>query len=323
VILLDAASLQVEAAQCQRRSGGRRGEQTQAPLYTLDDALHAFDFFDGDIGYSATFAVAEGVHAQFLDAGHILGSASVLLALDDGTIQRSMLFSGDLGSPGKPILRDPVPAPVADYVVMETTYGDRMHRKLPDSIEELYRSIRETSARRGNVIIPTFALERAQEVLYMLHQGLRDGMIPPHVRIFLDSPMAISATEIIRRHPECYDNDFLQELRGGDPFDMPGLHFTRDTSASMAINSIDSGAVILAGSGICTGGRVRDHLKHNLWRDRCSVVFVGYAAKGTLARAIIDGASSVRVFGEKIMLRAKVWTINGFSAHADQAELLA
>jgi metallo-beta-lactamase family protein len=206
---------------------------------------------------------------------------------------------------------------------METTYGDRPHRSVPDSIEEMYQAIRDTLTRRGNVVIPTFALERTQEILYYLHRGIRDGAIPAHARVFLDSPMAISATEIFRRHPECFDDEFLAELQHGDPFAMPGLHFTRDTSESMAINSIEDGAVILAGSGMCNGGRVRHHLKHNLWRERSSVVFVGYAAQGTLARRIVDGATTVRIFHEEIAVRAQVWTINGFSAHADQPALLA
>jgi len=322
VVMLDAAGLQEEDARRAQR-GNRRGEAVTPPLYTLDDALHALDFFGPDVGYNDTVPVVDGITARFLDAGHILGSASILLDVSDGTLRRSLLFSGDLGNPGRPILRDPVPAPAADYVVMETTYGDRPHRSVPDSIQEMYQAIRDTLARRGNVVIPTFALERTQEILYYLHRGIRDGAIPARVRVFLDSPMAISATEIFRRHPECFDDDFLAELRQGDPFAMPGLHFTRDTSESMAINSIEDGAVILAGSGMCNGGRVRHHLKHNLWRERSSVVFVGYAAQGTLARRIVDGAATVRIFSEEIAVRAQVWTINGFSAHADQPALLA
>lgn len=322
VVMLDAAGIQEEDARRAQRSN-RQGKSVPPPLYTLDDALHALDFFGAGVDYDETVQVADGIRARFLDAGHILGSASILLELDDGKQQRSMLFSGDLGNPDRPILRDPTPAPAADYVVMESTYGDRPHRSVPDSIEEMYQAIRDTVARRGNVVIPTFALERTQEILYYLHRGLRDGAIPQHVRVFLDSPMAISATEIFRRHPECFDKDFLDELQHGDPFAMPGLHFTRETSESMAINSIDSGAIILAGSGMCNGGRVRHHLKHNLWRERSSVVFVGYAAESTLARRIIDGAPSVRVFNEEITVRARIWTINGFSAHADQPSLLA
>lgn len=321
VVLLDAASLQVEDAAHARRTG--RNGQAHPPLYDVDDALHALDFFEPGIGYDEPVQVLPGIVARFLDAGHILGSACILLDVQDGGTRRSILFSGDLGNPGRPLLRDPTPAPAADCVIMECTYGDRPHRSLPDSVDELFRAIRETVQRRGNVVIPTFALERAQEVLYYLHQGLQNGAIPPHVRVFLDSPMAISATEIFRRHPECFDRAFLDVLRYGDPFAMEGLHFTRSTTESMAINNVDGGAVILAGSGMCNGGRVRHHLKHNLWRERSSVVFVGYAAEGTLARRIIDGAPSVRVFNEDIPVRAQVWTINGFSAHADRPSLLA
>ncbi|MEO6925422.1 MAG: MBL fold metallo-hydrolase [Rhodanobacter sp.] len=322
IVMLDSAGIQEEDARRAQRNN-RRGDALAPPLYTLDDALHALDFFVTDASYDETVPVLEGITARFLDAGHILGSASILLDLDDGAQQRSMLFSGDLGNPGRPILRDPVPAPAADYVVMESTYGDRAHRSVPDSVEEMYGAIRDTVSRRGNVVIPSFALERTQEILYYLHRGIRSGAIPLHVRVFLDSPMAISATEIFRRHPECFDQEFLDELQHGDPFAMPGLHFTRDSAESMAINNIDSGAIILAGSGMCNGGRVRHHLKHNLWRERCSVVFVGYSAEGTLARRIVDGAGSVRIFGEEIPVRAQVWTINGFSAHADQPSLLA
>ncbi|MGA8277374.1 MAG: MBL fold metallo-hydrolase [Rhodanobacteraceae bacterium] len=322
VVMLDSAGIQEEDARRAQRSN-RRGELLAPPLYTLDDALHAMDFFAADVGYGETVQVTKGISARFLDAGHILGSASILLELDDGQRQRSMLFSGDIGNPGRPIVRDPTPAPDADYVTMESTYGDRSHRSVPDSVDELYQAIRETMTRRGNVVIPTFALERTQEILYYLHRGIRNGAISENVQVFLDSPMAISATEIFRRHPECFDQPFIDELQHGDPFAMPGLHFTRDTSESMAINNIDSGAIILAGSGMCNGGRVRHHLKHNLWRERSSVVFVGYAAEGTLARRIVDGATSVRIFREDIQVRAQVWTINGFSAHADQPALLA
>ncbi len=322
IVMLDSAGIQEEDARRAQRNN-RRGEAIVSPLYTLDDALHALDFFAPDVAYDQTVPVVDGITACFLDAGHILGSASILLQLDDGKQQRGVLFSGDLGNPGRPILRDPTPAPAADYVVMESTYGDRPHRSVPDSVDEMYSAIRDTVDRRGNVVIPSFALERTQEILYYLHRGIRSGAIPLHVRVFLDSPMAISATEIFRRHPECFDQEFRDELQHGDPFAMPGLHFTRDTAESMAINNIDSGAIILAGSGMCNGGRVRHHLKHNLWRERCSVVFVGYAAEGTLARRIVDGAASVRIFSENIPVRAQVWTINGFSAHAGQPSLLA
>jgi metallo-beta-lactamase family protein len=235
-----------------------------------------------------------------------------------------VLFSGDLGANGRPLLRDPARPPDADVVVMETTYGDRAHKGLEPSVAELYAAIRDTFKRGGNVIIPTFALERAQELLFCLREGVQDGHLPAAMQVFLDSPMAISATEIFRRHPEGYEPE-VKELfaNGGDPFALPGLHFTRETAESMALNRIGGGAVILAGSGMCTGGRVLHHLKHNLWRSDSSIVFVGFAAHGTLARRIIDGAPAVRIFREDIPVRAKIHTIGGFSAHADRNELLA
>lgn len=322
IVMLDAAGLQEEDARRVQRSGRRRGEANTGPLYTLDDALHAMDFFAEPVAYDREFAVADGICATFRDAGHILGSASILLQLDLDGRSCSMVFSGDLGNPGRPILRDPEPAPAADYVVMETTYGDRPHRALPDSVDELYRAVKQTIGRGGNVIIPTFALERAQEILHYLNQGMQQGVLSAHTPVFMDSPMAISATQIFRRHPECFDETFRQALQHDDPFGMPNLHFCRETADSIAINHIESGAIILAGSGMCTGGRVLHHLRYNLWRERSSVVLVGYAAEGSLARRLVDGAKSVRIYNEDVRVSAQVWTINGFSAHADQATLL-
>ena len=322
IVMLDAAGLQEEDARRAQRSGRRRGEAGDTPLYTLEDALHAMDYFAEPVAYDTDIAIADGITARFQDAGHILGSASIRLNLQQGGRHCSIVFSGDLGNPGRPMLRSPEPAPDADYVVMETTYGDRPHRALPDSIDELYRAVNQTLARGGNVIIPTFALERAQEILYYLHEGMRNGVLSAHTPVFMDSPMAISATEIFRRHHECFDPGFREALQQGDPFTMPNLHFCRDTADSMAINTIESGAIILAGSGMCTGGRVLHHLKHNLWREHSSVVFVGYAAAGSLARRIVDGAKSVRIYHEDVLVKAQIWTINGFSAHADQPALL-
>ena len=202
--------------------------------------------------------------------------------------------------------------------------GGRRHEVLGASVEELYAATEAALDRGGNVVIPTFARERAQEVLYHLRVATESRRLPRRLPVYLDSPMAISATEIFRNHPECYDAEARELFRDGrDPFDMPGLHFTREAAESMALNRIAGGAVIMAGSGMCTGGRVRPHLKHNLWRKDSAIVFVGYAARGTLARRIIDGAKTVKLFGEEIRVQASIHTINGFSAHADQAELLA
>ena len=328
LVMLDAAHLQEEEAEYQarkiRRAHGRRQRQAEpAPLYNLLDALNAMEFFGRTARYNQPLDIAPGIRARFLDAGHILGSASIFLELEEDGRRRSVLFSGDLGYAGRALLRDPATPPPADVVVMETTYGNRQHKPLKPSIEELYRAIEDTFRRGGNVIIPTFALERAQEILYFLRQGVDTGRLPASMQVFLDSPMAISATRIFQRHPECYDKQTAALFgQGGDPFALPGLHFTRETAQSVALNNIGGGAVIMAGSGMCTGGRIRHHLRHNLWREDSSIVFVGYAARGTLARRIIDGARSVRIFHEDIPVRASIYTIGGFSAHADCDMLL-
>ena len=328
LVLLDAAGLQEREAEWRARKERRHGHHRQAPkiepLYRVLDVLDAMDYFDGTAAYGQRLAIAEGIHATFLDAGHILGSASILLELEEAGRRHRLLMSGDLGYNHRVILRNPARPPKVDTVVIETTYGDRRHKALRPSIEELYQAITDTFRKGGNVIIPTFALERAQEILYFLRQGVEEGILPAAMQVFLDSPMAISATEIFRRHPECFDKETYALFQDGrDPFQLPGLHFTRETAESMALNQIHGGAVIMAGSGMCTGGRVRHHLKHNLWRKESSVIFVGYAARGTLARQIIDGAKTVKIFGEVIPVEASIYTIGGFSAHADCDELYA
>jgi metallo-beta-lactamase family protein len=325
LVMVDSAHLQEEEMQHrEHRSHRHRHQHAAAPLYSIVDAFLALDYFGRVAAYGQPMQLATGIRATFIDAGHILGSACILLELEENGRQRSVLFSGDLGNSGRPLLRSPARPPQADVVVMETTYGDRLHKPFQPSVEELYETITDTFKRGGNVIIPTFALERAQELLYFLREGVAANRLPRSIQVFLDSPMAISATEIFERHPECYEPETAELFREGrDPFHLPGLHFTRETAASIAINNIGGGAVIMAGSGMCTGGRIRHHLQNNISRAECSILFVGYAATGTLARHVIDGAKEVRIYGEKIPVRAKIHTINGFSAHADQAELLA
>jgi metallo-beta-lactamase family protein len=335
LVMLDSAGLQEEEARYQSRKASRRGNHHNTaskkahdadiePLYNTVDALNSLDYFGRKAEYDKVIELTSGIRATFIDAGHILGSACIFLELEEAKQKHRLLFSGDLGYNNRAILRNPSIPPKADTVVMETTYGDRLHKQLQPSIEELYDIINETIGRGGNVIIPTFAMERAQEILYYLREGVNDGSLKHFTNVFLDSPMAISATQIFERHPECYDQETLQASAGGkDPFDLPGLHFTRETAESIAISQLESGAVIMAGSGMCTGGRVRHHLKHNLWGRKNSIVFVGFAARGTLARRIVDGAKRVRIFSEEIPVNASIHTIGGFSAHADQAELLA
>ena len=325
LVMLDSAHLQEEDARRRSQRNARSHDSTDgAPLYGALDALNACDCYGRVAAYDKSITLAPGVVVTFFDAGHILGSASILLEVEEGGRKRRALFSGDLGNAGRPLLRPPADPPQVDIVVMETTYGDRLHKPIAPSIEELHQAISATFQRGGNVVIPTFALERAQELLYVLRQGREANQLPPAMQVFLDSPMAISATEIFERHPEGYEPDVAELFRnGGDPFSLPGLHFARETAESTAINRVTGGGVIMAGSGMCTGGRIRHHLRHNLWRSNASVVFVGYTAQGTLARKIIDGAKQVEIFGETVAVRAEIHTINGFSAHADQAELLA
>ncbi len=325
IVLLDAAHLQEEEAERRAHRALRRGEHRRIALYGMHDALRTIGHFRRVARYGERLELATGLTATFHDAGHILGSASVRLELarGQGKAPWSITFSGDLGKSNRPVLRDPQAPPASDVVVMETTYGDRVHRSLEASVEELVTAVRDTLQRGGNVLIPSFALERTQEVLFHLREAVERGALPRHLPVFVDSPMAISATEVFERHPECYDKATRKLLdQGIDPFDLPGLRFSRSTEESMALNRIRGGAVIMAGAGMCTGGRIRHHLRHNLWRADSSVIFVGFATPGTLARKLIDGARSVELFGDTVAVHATLHTINGFSAHADRDELL-
>ncbi|HAX82813.1 MAG TPA: MBL fold metallo-hydrolase [Actinobacteria bacterium] len=324
VVLLDSASLHEEEAKREERTAARRGEtQPVEPLYTTLDALNTFELFGRTAGYGEPITLAPNLDATFLDAGHILGSATIVIESTRNGTRHVIAFSGDIGNDADPLLRSPVTPPGADAVVMETTYGDRLHKPIEPSVQELYDAVTGTLDRGGNVIIPTFALERAQQVLFFLALGVTQKRLPRALQVYLDSPMAISATEIYRRHPEGYDPEVAEMFREGrDPFALPGLHFTRESAQSRVLNDIHGGVVIMAGSGMATGGRVLHHLKHNVWRSEASVVLVGFAARGTLARRLVDGADRVGIFGEEIPVRARIHTINGFSAHADRDELL-
>ncbi len=326
LVLLDSAHQQEQEAKSRAQSAERRGESAAAkePLYGMLDALAAFDRFGRIAAYDQPIDLANGVRVTFVNAGHILGSASIVLDLAEDDQRRRVVFSGDIGPTGRPLLSDAEPPENADVVVMETTYGDRLHRPLDQTVEEFYGAVSECFQRGGNVVIPTFALERAQEVLYYLREGVDRRRLAAAIQVYLDSPMAISATEVFKRHPEACAPEFAERLRrGDDPLQPPGLHLSRETADSIAINRVTGGAVILAGSGMCTGGRVLHHLRHNLGRPTSAIVFVGYAAQGTLARKIIDGAPQVTIGDDRIRVRARIHTINGFSAHADQAGLIA
>lgn len=323
LIMMDSAHIQEEDAARASRRRRRSGQGDIEPLYEEFDVLSALDYFGRNVRYDEDLALNDAVTIRCINAGHILGSASVVVeAVENGTPRR-IVFSGDLGSPGHALLADATPPPDCDYVVMETTYGDRLHKDLDASVTEFVDAVAETIARHGNVVIPTFAMERTQEILFHLKKATENHELPAWLPVFLDSPMAVSATEIFRRHADGFSDEVRDEmLAGKKPFNPPGLRFTRETTESMAINRIKGGAVIMAGSGMCTGGRVRHHLKHTIWRHDCSVIFVGFAAHGTLARRIVDGAKKIRIYGEDIQVKADIHTINGFSGHADQRELL-
>mgnify|MGYP001772989635 FL=1 len=321
LMLLDASKVMYENYKTLLKKLARTGRVPREPLYEEYDVLEAMEFFKIRLPYNKDYRLSKGVVLRLRDAGHILGSAFVELDIYEDNKPKRVIFSGDLGNKNKPIVQDPESPSQADYVFIESTYGDRNHKSFEESKQELLEAIRYTIGRGGNLIIPSYALERAQEILYVLREFYEEGKLP-RCQIFLDSPLAISITRLFTSHPEFYDRDTYKVFLEKNPFELPNLIYTKDVEESKAINSISSGAIIIAGSGMLNGGRVLHHLKYNLWREECSIVFVGYQPKGTLGRKIIEGAQTVRIFSEEINVRAKVFTINGFSSHADQRGLL-
>ena len=322
IMLKDAGHLNEKDAEWDNRKRRRKGLELVEPLYTLREAQDAMGAFKA-LDYDTPRRILPGVTLRLLDAGHILGSSIVELELEEDGVTRRVVFSGDLGHRDAPILRDPTPVESADLVLMESTYGDRLHRPWADTWEELAGILAEADRRRGNILIPAFAVGRSQELLYVFERNFDDWHLNQWT-LFLDSPMAIEATEVYARHWKLYDREAAaSRADNGGLFNLPNLHFTRTARQSMAINQVESGALIMAGSGMCTGGRIKHHLKHNLWRDHCHVVIVGFQARGTLGRALVDGARHVRLWGETIKVAARVHTVGGLSAHADQQGLLA
>lgn len=321
LMLLDASKVMYENYKTALKKLLRTGKTPEPPLYEEYDVLESMELFKIRIPYNKEYRLSKGVNIRLRDSGHILGSAFVELEVYEDKEHKRVVFSGDLGNKNKPIVHDPERPSPADYVFIESTYGDRNHKSFEESKEELLQAIEYAIGRGGNVIIPSYALERAQEILYVLREFYEQRRLPK-CEIFLDSPLAISITKLFTTHPEFYDRETYKVFLEKNPFELPNLHYTKEVEESKAINSISSGAIIIAGSGMLNGGRVLHHLKYNLWREECAIVFVGYQPQGTLGRKIIDGAESVRIFGEEIALRAKVFTINGFSSHADQEGLL-
>jgi len=318
----DAAHLQERDAQWENKWRLRAGKQPVEPIYGIDDARAALSCLEA-VDYHAEMTVAPGISLRFLDAGHILGSAIVCLHLEHSRGRTRLVFSGDLGNSETVLLRDPETVAEADLVLMESTYGDRNHRGLDETREELARVLAEAHAGGGNVLIPAFAVGRTQELLYTLGQLERQGRLP-QAQVFLDSPMAIAATRAYERHVNLFNHADRAELAGGGLQGwLPALRLSESTEDSMAINRISGGAVIIAGSGMCSGGRIRHHLKYNLWRREAHVVICGFQAARTPGRALVDGARRIRLLGAEVAVHATVHTLGGFSAHAGQDQLLA
>jgi len=323
VMLPDSGYLQEKEVERENRGRFRRGRGRElAPLYTVQQARDSLRQLL-PVDYDTEVTPHASVRCRFRDAGHILGSAILEIRVRGDGRERRIVFSGDLGQPGHPIVRDPTSIDGADLLLVESTYGDRNHRDRGATLEEFADALEETLARgRGNVVIPAFAVGRTQDILYVMSEFCRTGRVCP-AQVYVDSPMALAATRITLEHPELHDREtarltgWLQDKRG-----KTDIRFTEDVEDSKRINAIRSGAVILSASGMCEGGRIKYHLKYNLPRKECAIVIVGFQAAGTLGRRIVDGAKTVRIFGEAVPVRARIHTIGGLSAHADQAALL-
>jgi metallo-beta-lactamase family protein len=320
IMLRDSAYLHEKDAATENRKRARKGLAAVEPLYTMRDAERALGRFQA-LDYDQKVEVMPGVQLRLRDAGHILGSSIVELWLSERGVTRKLVFSGDLGQKGTPILRDPVAVPAADAVLLESTYGDRMHRARAATLaemKEIFASAREDG---GNILVPAFSVGRAQELLYLLHEHFDDWGIAEW-RVCLDSPMAIQATELYARFVDLHDEEAVALWRKGDRGLATRLEFLRTPQQSRALNRVRSGLLIIAGSGMCQGGRIRHHLKNHVWRKSTHVLIPGYQARGTIGRQLVDGAAYISLWGEAIRVAAQVHTVGGFSAHADQQGLV-
>ncbi|MDD3180890.1 MAG: MBL fold metallo-hydrolase [Opitutaceae bacterium] len=321
LILRDSAKVQSYDVQRKNRKRERAGKPLLEPLYTADEVEQTMQHFR-DVEYGQPFPVAEGITACFTDAGHMLGSASIKLTVRENSRTRIVVFSGDIGPAGLAIIRDAVPIKRADLVFMESTYGDRNNKPLQETLAE-FRSIVENAVqRRARILVPAFAVGRTQQILYHLDELFCAGIIKPFP-VYLDSPMAIDATNIYRRHPDLFDEE-AKALRRTCEITRSQRHVRPTPSAedSMRLNDAPGPCLIMAGAGMCNAGRILHHLKHGLWQPETAVVIVGYQGQGTLGRQLVDGAKSVKIFGETVAVKARIHTLNGFSAHAGQASLL-
>jgi metallo-beta-lactamase family protein len=321
VMLKDSGHIQEMEAEWQNRKGKRAGKREAVPLYTMSDAEKSLRYFQ-TVNYGERFQLADGITVCFQDAGHILGSAIIEIWIEEGGEKKKLIFSGDLGNSDQPLIRDPSWVEEGDVLWLESTYGNRFHKSRQETVQELLKIVQEAIAHGAKVVIPAFAVERTQDIIYTLGQLIRQGSLPL-VPIYIDSPLAISATEIFKRNSDCFDQETKDLLLGGEnPFDIPGILYTQTTEESKAINEDSRSGIIVSASGMCDSGRIQHHLKHHLWRKESHIVIIGYQAAGTIGRRIVDGAKTVRLFGEEIAVKAHIHTLGGFSAHADQKGLL-
>lgn len=321
IMLRDSAHIQMAEAEWKNRKGKRSGDKSAEPLYTMEDALATIRRFVPH-EYSEQFSLYDGIEVRFTDVGHLLGSASIELWITENGITKKLVFSGDIGNLNQPLIRDPQYIKEADYVIMESTYGDRNHGENPDYVGELTQLIQSTFDRGGNLVIPSFAVGRTQVLLYYIRKIKDEGLVKGHgnFKVYIDSPLAVEATQIFHEYMLGYFDEEAMELvrKGINPLSFPGLKTSITSDESKAINFDDEPKVIISAAGMCDAGRIRHHLKHNLWREDSTILFVGHQSVGTLGRIILDGATEVKLFGETIQVRAQIKQLTGVSGHADK-----
>lgn len=324
IMLKDSAHIQMTEAEWKNRKGQRAGKEPVVPIYDMNDAEGVLEHFTA-CDYDKVMDLCEGIKVKFSDAGHLLGSASIEVWINEDGEERKIVFSGDIGNLNRPIIKDPSYLKEADYVVIESTYGDRYHNADVDYVSELAGICQRTFDRGGNVVIPAFAVGRTQEMLYYFRKIKEEGLVKGHsFEVYVDSPLAVEATQIFNENmAECFDEEAMELVRNGvNPLRFPGLTLSVTSNDSIAINSDNKPKVIISASGMCEAGRIRHHLKHNLWRKECTVVFVGYQANGTLGRMLLEGSSEVKLFGETIEVMAEIVKLEGVSGHADKSGLI-
>jgi metallo-beta-lactamase family protein len=325
IMLQDSAHIQMFEAEWRNRKGKRTGESPFVPLYTMEDTFGTIRCFVSH-SYEEKITLFDGIEFRFIDVGHLLGSSSIEIWITENGITKKIVFSGDIGNTNQPLIKDPQFIKEADYVVMESTYGDRNHGEKPDYLKELTEIIQTTFDRGGNVVIPSFAVGRTQILLYYIRKIKAEGLVTGHgnFKVYVDSPLANEATQIFNENiTDNFDNEALELVKKGiNPISFPGLRTTITSDESKAINFDDDCKVIISASGMCDAGRIRHHLKHNLWRDNSTILFVGHQSTGTLGQIILDGATEVRLFGEAIQVNAEVRRLSGISGHADKSGLI-